>query len=186
MTEREAIDLFRTNFDHIGEVLTGHMVSEIESQGHRATGKLIESIDRQTQKVLDGIDTAISYLDYGGIVNSGVRANRIPFGGNRGGGGTSKFITALMEWVRFKGIAGGLDKNIKSATFAIAKKMKKEGSPTKGSFQFSQNGRRMKWLDFTVQSNRNYIDSEVKEVSNEYIDNLFYAKLDEITKAWQQ
>jgi hypothetical protein len=64
--------------------------------------------------------------------------------------------------------------------------MKKEGSPTKGSFQFSQNGRRMKWLDFTVQANMNYIDSEVKEVSNEYIENLFYAKLDEITKAWQQ
>lgn len=184
MTEQQAIEQFRNDFDNIGFVITAFMVKELENQGHKSTGKLMESVERETKKLLDGIDTAISYLDYGGIVNSGVTANRIPFSGVRGkngSGATSKFITALMEWVRFKGFAGALDKDIKRATFAIARNMKKEGISTKGSYAFSNNGRRMKWVDFTIAANESYIETEVGEVSDAYVQNLFWSKIEGIT-----
>lgn len=179
MTEQEAIQQFRTDFDRIGKTIVLLMAREFEQQGHRATGKLLESLENETTKLLDGIDTAISYLNYGNIVNNGVSANRIPFGGGRGG--TSKFITALMEWVRFKNLTSGLDKDIKGMAFAIAKNMKKQGMPTSGSYRFSQNGRRMKWVDYTIERNDVYMTNEVQDVSQQYIQNLYWSKIDQIT-----
>lgn len=184
MTEKEAINLFRTDFENVGDVIVSAMVQEIAAQGHKATGKLMQSVVNNTQKLLDGIENEISYLNYGKIVNSGVSANRIPY--SRGSGaGQSKFISALMNWVRFKGIAGGLDKNILRATFAIARKMKKEGMPTRGSYQFTSNGRRLEWSDYVILTKTPYIETEIEDISERYIENIFAAKLQQIADQYQ-
>lgn len=184
MTTQEAISIFRSDFDNIGLTISNAMAEELVAQGHKATGRLLNSIARETTKLLDGLQTEISHFDYGVIVNKGVTADRIPFG--RGSGGNSKFITALMNWVRFKGIAGGLEKNIISCTFAIARKMKKEGSPTRGAYRFSSNGRRLEWTDYVILSQSQYIESEITELSDRFIENLYWAKIEEIANKYIQ
>jgi len=179
MTYQEAVNLFRNDFDNIGLTIANEMSKEIAAQGHKATGKLLDSVARETTKLLDGIETTISHLDYGVFVNSGVSASKIPYR-QKSGASSSKFITALMEWVRFKQIAGGLEKNILRATFAIAKKMKKEGMPTSGSFRYSSNGRRLQWIDYVANEKDAYINSEVSESYSRYIENVFWSIIEEI------
>lgn len=150
MTIQQAIDIFLENIDLIGLDLVIAGQKELEQQGHRATGKLINSIAQRVQDELNEAILYIEYLRYGNAVNTGVRPSRVPY--TQGSGKrTSKFITALAEWVRLKRITSGLDKDVMRATFAIARKMKKEGIPTKGSFRFSKNGRRTGWLDRVEQ-----------------------------------
>jgi hypothetical protein len=182
MTEQQAVIEFIKNFGTVADMILADVVQEIEAQGHKATGKLVQSVRQETQKLLDGIGSDLSFLSYGGIVNSGVSASRVPFSIGKGRGGTSKFIQALMNWVRFKNIAGGLDKDIRRATFAIARNMKKEGIPTQGAFRFSANGRRIGFIDYTIDSRENWIESEIGSVTQAYIENVFWAKIEAIVK----
>lgn len=118
---------------------------ELEGQGHRASGRLINSVEDVVAATLDGFNTDILHNSYGRYQNTGVSARRIPFSPGSGKR-TSQFINALAQWVKLKKFTSGLDKDILGAAFAIAKKMKKEGMPTSGAFKHSKNGRRTKWL----------------------------------------
>ena len=133
------------------EFLKGAIQEEIENQGHKATGNLIESIEIKIQRTADGFKGQIFMQDYAFILDKGVKANRVPY--NRGSGKkTSKYIDALMVWISvIKPSMGARER--KSFAFAIANKAKQEGHPTKGSFAFSRNGRRREWAKYAIDNN---------------------------------
>jgi hypothetical protein len=92
--------------------------------------------------------------DYGTYVNSG-----------RKSGGKKVPISVLVEWIERKAIVNG-NKEVKSLAFAIQQAIHKEGSPTAGSFKFSNNGRRKGFIDFVI-------DNELDDVLNELEDEVF-------------
>ena len=130
----------------VADFFKAELKNELEQQGHKDTGKLIDSIDYEILIDTDTVKIVFEYLYYGEIVNNGVTAAKIPFGGSTGAK-TSLYIEALRAWAKRKGFSKPL-----SAAFAIAHKHKKEGMPTKGSYKFSNNGRRKNWKTFTLET----------------------------------
>jgi hypothetical protein len=146
---------------------------ELEAQGHKATGRLVESaelkyaIETSTQLVAE-----IYFEDYWEVVNDGVRASRIPYRGQRSGG-KSKYIEALIAWAQV--VKPGLTlSEAKSFAFAVANKHKEEGMPTRGSYRFSSNGRRTKFVDVVKK------DFEEKLAELIDFDNLLFAIVERI------
>lgn len=92
--------------------------------------------------------------EYGIYVNEGRKT-----------GGKKVPISVLVEWIERKAIASG-DKDVKSMAFAIQNTIHKEGIPTKGSFKFSNNGRRKGFIDFVI-------DNELDGVYNELEQQVF-------------
>lgn len=150
----------RANLDKLGEFLVEELARELAAQGHRATGRLISSIEQGVTTFKNSIALEIKYLEYGRYVETGVSAARIPYG-KKTGAKTSKYIQALIEWVKIKGIASGLEAT--GLAFGIARKHKKEGMPTRGSYAFSNNGRRKGFQSYVVQSNQNKIDNLLQD-----------------------
>lgn len=175
MTKSEALNIFNRHYQEIGTWLVELLADELEKQGHRASGNLINSIRFQVQNLLNEIEIEFSFNKYGIFQDRGIKAKNIPFG--KGGGRTSRFIAALIAWVKLKKFTSGLDKDVKSAAFAIAKKMKKEGMPTKGAFRFSKNGRRIGWLTHTVNKNEKAIFNRMDLATEELVSNVLDSEL---------
>jgi hypothetical protein len=122
---------------------------EQKAQGHYASGKLAESFETKLNVRYDGVSFQLLTEQYGAILDSGVPANRVPY--TRGSGArSSKFIEELFDWsIRKKPSLSEFER--KKFVFAVANKMKAEGSPTQNSFSFSQNGRRTNWIENGIQ-----------------------------------
>ena len=116
--------------------------AELDAQGHGGnTGKLSKSV---TYEVEAGDGRAVGRMffeDYGFYVEFGVRASRIPYGGRGKGkkGGTSAYIEGLVRFFQHRGLSG---REALGAAFATAKTHKREGMPSRGSYAYSNNGRR--------------------------------------------
>jgi len=124
--ERAIIETARRAFAAQGHSLTG-----ATERGFRVVA--IER-DSQTRWQLLGTNGAK-------FTNQGVLAKDIPFG-NRGG--RSSYIAALEKYAQLRfGLSG---KEALSAAFAIARKHKQEGMPTRASQKFSSTGRRTNWI----------------------------------------
>jgi hypothetical protein len=150
----------RANLDDLGEFLTVELANELSMQGHKATGSLIRSIDFNVTAFANALALEIEYLEYGRYVETGVSASRIPFG-RKTGAKTSKYIQALIEWIKVKRIASGM--RAVGLAFGIAKKHKQEGMPTRGSYQFSSNGRRIGFQSYVINQNISRIDSIIQD-----------------------
>lgn len=137
--------------------------AEFKAQGHSNTGKLEASL---TWK-LEGDKINIYGVDYAKWVESGRQkgAKRIP-------------IDALIQWVEQRGIATG-DKDVKNVAYAIQTKIYQEGSPTSGSLQFSQNGRRDKFVTFAIKENEKAIFDKINEVMGSMIKGQFQDMMQE-------
>ncbi len=140
------LDIIEKQSILVADFFQSELKKELQQQGHKDTGKLIDSINYEILSDSKAVYITFSYLFYGDIVNDGVKPNKIPFG-NSTNATTSKYIEALKNWAKRKGFKKPL-----SAAFAIAHKHKKEGMPTKGSYAFSSNGRRKNWKTFTLES----------------------------------
>ena len=151
----------RANLDDLGEFLTQELAAELIAQGHRATGRLASSIEYNVTAFAQGIALEISYLEYGRYVETGVSKERIPFGGGKTGAKTSKYIQALIEWIKVKKIASGLQ--AVGLAFGIARKHKQEGMPTRGSFKYSKNGGRTGFQSFVIRANEGKIDDILQD-----------------------
>ena len=142
----------------IAKLIEKRLKYEIVQQGHKLTGKLLESIEYKIERT--GGDFSITYLMefYGVILDKGVTAARIPFGGQGTGAKTSKYIQGLTRYARFR-----FNVNAKEAlkiAFAIAHKQKKQGMPTKGSYRFSKTGKRTDFVGDTLRD----VDSDIKAI----------------------
>jgi len=112
---------------------------ELKAQGHELTGALSNSIRWEVAVEADRTTATMYALGYGIIIETGVKAGRIPYSGSRGRGGTSKYIEGLIKFFKLKGKGA---REAKSAAFATARKQKREGMPTRGSYAHTRNGRR--------------------------------------------
>jgi len=128
--------------------LQKRLIAELRAQGHRLTGALEDSISFDIQTDGSTITAVMTALDYGLVMEFGVPANRIPYGGKGSGGGTSKYIQGLVRFFSLRGLGS---REALDAAFATAKKHKREGLPTRGSFAFSSNGRRAGFVRNTLE-----------------------------------
>lgn len=119
---------------------------ELKQQGHYNTGKLSDSIVYKIETVATSIIATMFIEDYGFPVDTGVVAANIPY--QRGSGAqSSKYIDGLVAYFKSKGL-GEIEG--KRAAFATANKHKKEGMPTRGSYAYSNNGRRTGFNQATI------------------------------------
>jgi len=142
------------DYKKVGKLIIASLQKELLGQGHKATGDLINSFEQRVIELPNSIVIEILMNEYGIYVNEGRKT-----------GGKKVPINVLVEWIERKAIASG-DKDVKSMAFAIQNTIHKEGIPTKGSFKFSNNGRRKGFIDFVI-------DNELDEVYNELEQQVF-------------
>ena len=142
------------DFKKVGKLIIASLQKELLGQGHKATGNLINSFEQRVIELPNSIVIEILMDEYGIYVNDGRKT-----------GGKKVPINVLVEWIERKAIASG-DKEVKSIAFAIQNTIHKEGIPTKGSFKFSNNGRRKGFIDFVI-------DNELDGVYNELEQQVF-------------
>lgn len=142
------------DFKKVGKLIIASLQKELLGQGHKATGNLINSFEQRVIELPNSIVIEILIDEYGIYVNEGRKT-----------GGKKVPISVLVEWIERKAIASG-DKDVKSMAFAIQNTIHKEGIPTKGSFKFSNNGRRKGFIDFVI-------DNELDGVYNELEQQVF-------------
>ena len=130
------------------EDLRKRLIAELQQQGHSLTGALAKSIAYEIKEDASGVTAIMTALDYGLVLEFGVPANRIPYGGKGGGRGTSKYIQGLVRFFTLRGLGS---REALGAAFATAKKHKKEGMPSRGSYAFSSNGRRTGFVKNTLE-----------------------------------
>jgi len=150
------------DFNKVGKLIIASLQKELIEQGHEATGKLINSFEQRVIEVPNSIVIEILMDEYGIYVNEGraKKKKKVP-------------ISALVKWIEQKAIVNG-DKKVKSLAFAIQQVIWAEGSPTdgssregtKGSFEFTNNGRRKGFIDFVI-------NNELDEVYNELEKQVF-------------
>ena len=131
----------------------------LEAQGHVLTGKLRDSIVYEIEQNPTNITATMFIEDYGLAVEFGVPAANIPYSGNSGSGGTSKYIQGLIRFFELRGLA---EREAKGAAFATANKHKKEGMPTRASSAFSQTGKRTEFIKDAIDSEGPRINAELE------------------------
>ena len=96
--------------------------------------------------------------DYGLFVERGVRANRIPYG-RYSGRKTSKYIQGLIRFFKLKGKS---EKESKRLAFMTANAHKREGMPTRASYRFSRNGRRVGAVRYVLDNKMNLVEKRIE------------------------
>ena len=138
-------------FNQALEAMADRAKVELAAQGHKASGKGINSLSSDiTKSDLELLVGVIMAEDYLLIVDEGVKASSVPFAG-RGSGGTSQYIQGLMDWADI--IKPGLATRERiNFVFAVANTQRRTGIPTPGSFRFSSNGRRTNWIEESFET----------------------------------
>jgi predicted RecB family endonuclease len=177
MTLREARQIFLDNYDDVGVAMSVRFVTELEQQGHRATGALVRSVVVKVAEELRAVELQLSHLEYGVTVNTGLKPSEVPR--------TLAFIKQIAAWVKFRKIAGGLDKTIEKVAVRIVKTMWRTGMPTPGSYRFSNNGRRTGWIDWVYAKYRVEWQDQIEPIAQDYIENAFNLMLLGIGKEYR-
>lgn len=145
------------DYNNIGKLIILELQKELIGQGHEATGNLVNSFEQRIIELPNSMVLEILMDDYGKYVNNGRKA-----------GGKKVPINVLVKWIENRAIVNG-DKEVKSLAFAIQQTIHKEGSPTKNSFSFSNNGRRKGFIDFVIDNKLDFVFIELeKEVFKGY------------------
>ena len=145
------------DFTKVGNFIIKALQVELIEQGHKATGNLVNSFEQRFLELPNSLVLEILMDDYGKYVDSGRRkgAKKVP-------------LDVLIAWIERKAIVNG-DKEVKSLAFAIQQTIFKEGIPTKGSFKFSNNGRRKGFIDFVIENKLDFVYTELeKQVFEDY------------------
>jgi len=145
-------------FENLKTFVIIKLARELVAQGHRGSGRLIESLRGVVAKIPNGVEISIFAADYSKFVDQGVGSGRIPFSGRTGRGGVSQYIQALIAYFRLKG-----SPDPKAAAFATANTHRKEGMPTRASFRFSRTGERTDFIQETLDKHGDSIDEQIAE-----------------------
>jgi hypothetical protein len=151
-------------YDAMDEIVK-ELKHEALQQGHRATGSLIDTIEwKITKEESESFVATIFANSYWVYVENGVTAAKIPYTvGGRRRGGTSKYIEGLKNWAKV--VKPELnEKQALGFAFAVARKHKKEGMPTRGSYSFSRNGRRLGFVQNIIENHVDKILAKVIDV----------------------
>lgn len=134
--------------NYIANQFVKALQTEFIEQGHNASGRGVASIRQEVELSGRDLNIKIFGLDYLQYVNDGRRA------------GTMPPVEAIREWVEIRNIASG--KEAERAAWAIATAIKREGSPTKGAYQYTNNGRRTEFIETVVNESLDRIVSEFR------------------------
>ena len=113
--------------DEFTKFIKTALLKEWTAQGHLIDGTVVKEMDIVLEQTIDKVSFLFFFLPYGVFLESGVKANRIPFSGI-GGGGKSAYIEGLISFALKKLNVAGLQE-AKSAAFAIAHTHKQKGMP---------------------------------------------------------
>lgn len=133
------------------EAVVESIKEELDQQGHRASGKLIESIEAKVKNDFDSILSGEVFMEeYGQYLDKRIPPQRIKYN-----------PLWLLPWA--KRVKPGLsDQELRSFVFAVWSKHKKEGMPTRGSYAYSKNGRRTEWSKHAVEKKEDYFGELLK------------------------
>ena len=158
---------FEAAAQEIGKIAVEAVKMEYAAQGHKLTGALIDSIEYQVRKTATGAAVEGIMLDYGIPVNTGVTAEvvrrKLYDPTRRTGAKTSKYIAGLQLFAQLRFRVG--KKEALSIAFAIARKHKKQGMPTRGSRQFSKTGRRTDAIGEGLKK----VNAEIEKIISEVV-----------------
>jgi len=134
--------------DIVAESLESYMAEmleavkkELEEQGHRASGKLIDSARIEISKQQTAVAGMLFMKEYYKFVDSGFKPKL-----------SRAYIDALVEWMKLPAISiGNSDKERRGIAFAIYNVASQTGHPTPNSFTFSNNGRRKDFIAQTIE-----------------------------------
>lgn len=133
---------------------------EADAQGHTLTGRMSDSIEFEVVEETGMITGRMYAEDYSTFVELGVKAERIPYSGRSGRGGTSLYIQGLVSFWEERGLS---DREALSAAFATAAVHKREGMPTRASYRYSQTGERIGFIQTTVERNLENVGAIIEE-----------------------
>lgn len=144
----------------LGQFIVNELGKELIKQDHKATGKLIASLDYKRQDTVVSTDLVIEMNDYGTWVNLGRKrgAAKVP-------------IQALVEWIKQKGIETN-NKKVVGIAFAIQKSIEEKGIPSKPYVRWkSGNGKkRVSFVDDVLARIGNEIERRVTEMAYKTIE----------------
>ena len=156
--------MLEPTLQELGDQFVQELKREFEEQGHGATGTALASFRAEVTNEADLYRISIWGVDYAKYVNDGRKAGSLPP------------VSAIEEWVKIRGIAQGTE--ARGVAWAIAKAIEKEGSPTQGSYNFTNNGRRKGFIDQIAKEQldallqmfrRALIDEQRKEIVNQVL-----------------
>ena len=154
--KQEFFDELAERLEAFVDKIVKDIQAELVAQGHVASGDGLRSIKQEIERKPNMVQSLIYMNDYLQAIDQGVKASKVPYGGNSGRGGTSKYIQGLYTWFRtYKGLS---DEEALQASFATANAAKREGHPTNGSFAYSTNGRRTGFFTDTLENLNDEID----------------------------
>lgn len=164
----------------LGEYLIAQLALELSAQGHNMTGNLIASLESKIKTTAEGLVIEMFSAEYGEVLNTGIPAERVPY--RQGSGAkSSAFIAGLTRFAeRRMGLRG---KDATRVAFAIARKMKREGMPTRNSYAFSRNGRRTRWVDAVLEENEPQLGAIILQFVGEHFEFLIYRFIKKASEA---
>ena len=143
--------------DLVGKMLVEALTKELIGQNHKASGRLIQSIEHVVLTTSSGWAIEIDYNNYGSYLETGISASRYkkPVGRAE--------VNGLIQWIKNKGLSKG-EKQDKSFAFAIAKKHRTSGYPSK---LHSSNGRSIGFQSYVLQEEDENIRTEIDRIVSE-------------------
>jgi hypothetical protein len=129
----------KQSLEKVMRVLQHRLQKKLEAQGHYNTGRLSKSLEYEVVFENGAFVGRMGGEDYGLALEFGIRPEKIPYSPGRGRGGRSQYIQGLVKFWQGKGLN---DREALSAAFATANVHKREGVPTRASYQFSRTGTR--------------------------------------------
>lgn len=152
--------------------LIADIKKELTAQGHRATGKLIDTIEAEYREEGDAFIMELTMQHYARFVDTGFR----PKFSRPGRKKVSKYIEALIGWLAVKQI--GKSNERLGIAIAIATVAKKTKHPTPGSYSFSKNGRRKNWSEHSINKKVLKLPEELR--LENFVSDLFERQLMEL------
>tara|TARA_Y100001937_G_scaffold15886_1_gene21832 strand:+ start:3233 stop:3739 length:507 start_codon:yes stop_codon:yes gene_type:complete len=145
-------DVIRVGLDKLGKELIKEFANELVTQGHKLTGSLINSLRQDILFAPSSFTLAFYGNHYGLYLETGRRkgAKKIP-------------IDVLMKFVALRGMAS-TQKEARNIAFAIQMAIYKQGSPTKGAYKYTRNGKRINWISGTVADNKSKIQKTIQKL----------------------
>lgn len=156
------------HIDAVKAALTKALKEEWEAQGHKMTGSIVDEIEYVVKEEAAHLEISGYMAFYGNIIAAGTPSDKIPYSGRTGRGGTSKYITALQNYVKQR-MRITEEKKSKSIAFAIAANQKKYGMPTPGSYSFSKSGKRRDWIEEAFRNKAGAITEAIRAMSFEIL-----------------
>jgi hypothetical protein len=169
-----------TNLEH---VLSKALAEEWVAQGHEMNGKIIRDIEYVVKQETNSLTISGMMYAYGNIIAAGVQSSKIPYSGRSGRGGTSLYIQALQSYVKQRMHISDEKKSL-SVAFAIAQTQKFSGDfigmPTRGSYAYTQTGKRTAWIEEAFKHNEELIIEAIRDMAF----NLLSINIDVLLTKW--